>query len=86
MSWLINSMTNDIGENFLLYETAKEIWDAAKDTYSNNDNTSQLFGVESTLHDLWQGEQSVTQYFNLLTRHWQQFDLFEKYEWTCTKD
>ncbi|RVW76072.1 hypothetical protein CK203_049183 [Vitis vinifera] len=29
ISWLINSMNNDIGENFLLYETAKEIWDAA---------------------------------------------------------
>jgi len=25
MSWLINSMTNKIGENFLLYETIKEI-------------------------------------------------------------
>ena len=31
MSWLINSMTNDIGENFLLYETAKDIWEAAKE-------------------------------------------------------
>ncbi|KAM7461081.1 hypothetical protein LguiA_029202 [Lonicera macranthoides] len=30
MSWLINSMNNDIGENFLLYETTKEIWDAAR--------------------------------------------------------
>ena len=40
MSWLINSMINDIGENFLLYETAKEIWDAAKQTYSNRDNTA----------------------------------------------
>ena len=25
MSWLINSMNNEIGKNFLLYETAKEI-------------------------------------------------------------
>ena len=25
MSWLINSMTNDIGENFLSYGTANEI-------------------------------------------------------------
>ena len=25
MSWLINSMTNEIGENFLLYVTAKDI-------------------------------------------------------------
>ena len=33
MSWLINSMTNEIGENFLLYGTVKEIWDAARETY-----------------------------------------------------
>ena len=25
MSWLLNSMTNEIGENFLLYETASDI-------------------------------------------------------------
>ncbi|KAL6334490.1 hypothetical protein AAG906_016036 [Vitis piasezkii] len=30
MSWLINSMNNDIGENFLLFGTAKDIWDAPK--------------------------------------------------------
>ena len=26
-SWLINSMTNEVSENFLLYKTAEEIWD-----------------------------------------------------------
>ncbi|KAG6635842.1 hypothetical protein CIPAW_11G071100 [Carya illinoinensis] len=56
MSWLINSMTNDIGENFLLYGTTKEIWDATKQTYSNNENMSELFEVESVLHDFRQGE------------------------------
>ena len=40
MSWLINSMTNEIGENFLFYGTIKNIWDAAKETYSNSKNTS----------------------------------------------
>ena len=29
MFWLINSMTPEIGENFLLYATAKDIWNAA---------------------------------------------------------
>ncbi|KAH9678972.1 retrovirus-related pol polyprotein from transposon RE1 [Citrus sinensis] len=42
MSWLINSMNNDIGENFLLYGTAKEIWDAAKETYSSSENTARI--------------------------------------------
>ena len=40
MFWLINSMNTEVGENFLLYKTAKEMWDAAKDTYSNTDNVS----------------------------------------------
>ncbi|RVX07367.1 Retrovirus-related Pol polyprotein from transposon TNT 1-94 [Vitis vinifera] len=68
MSWLINSMNNDMGENFLLFGTAKDIWDAAKETYSSSENTSELFQVESALHDFRQGEQLVTQYYNTLTR------------------
>ncbi|RVX10632.1 hypothetical protein CK203_016941 [Vitis vinifera] len=79
-------MTNDIGENFLLYGTAKEIWDAAKETYSNNENTSELFEVESVLHDFRQGELTVTQYFNTLNRYWQQLDLFEEHNWSCPGD
>ncbi|KAL5850211.1 hypothetical protein ACOSQ4_008224 [Xanthoceras sorbifolium] len=86
MSWLINSMTNEIGENFLLYETAREIWKVAKETYSSSDNTAELFGIESNLYDLRQGELTVTQYFNNLTRHWQQLDLFEKYQWKNQED
>ena len=86
MSWLINSMTNEIGENFLLYLTAKDIWDAAKETYSSFDNSSELFAVESILHDLRQGDLTITQYFNTLTRNWQQLDMFEEYDWNCPED
>ncbi|KAL5840582.1 hypothetical protein ACOSQ4_013190 [Xanthoceras sorbifolium] len=86
MSWLINSMNNDIGEIFLLYETAEQIWEAAKVTYSSHDNTVELFGVESTLHELKQGEMSATQYYNTLTKYWQQLDLFEKHHWKCAED
>lgn len=86
MSWLINSMTTNIGENFLLYHTAKEIWDAARDTFSSNENTIELFHIESTLQDLRQGEQSVTVYYTNLTRYWQQLDLFQSYQWKCPDD
>ena len=86
MSWLINSMTNEIGENFLLYGTAKEIWDAARETYSSSENASELFEIEAALHDLRQGELTVTQYFNTLTCHWQYLDMFEVYSWKCPED
>ena len=67
MSWLINSMTTEVGENFLLFRIAKEIWEAARDTYSSTENSSELFEIETRLYDLRQEESSVTQYFNTLT-------------------
>ena len=63
-------MTNEIGENFMFYDTAKDIWDAVKEMYSNVDNTSVVFEIKSIPHDLRQGESSVTEYFNILYRHW----------------
>ncbi|KAL5762234.1 hypothetical protein ACOSP7_018498 [Xanthoceras sorbifolium] len=86
MSWLVNSMITEIRENFLLYCTAKEIWDAAKETYSNKDNSSELVAIERVLHDLWQGDSNVTQYFNILYKNWQQLDVFEKYNWAYPTD
>ena len=56
-------MTTEIGENFLLYTTAKEIWEATRETFSSSENTAELFSVESTLQDLREGENSVTIYF-----------------------
>ena len=53
----------------MFYKTAKEIWDAAKETYSDNKNTSDLFEIKGLLNDLRQGESTVTQYFNILNRY-----------------
>lgn len=86
MSWLLNTMTNEVGENFMYYNTAKEIWDAAKETYSNVDNTSAIFEIKSLLNDLRQGDLTVTEYFNTLTRYWQQLDTYEEIEWKCIED
>ena len=86
MSWLISSMTTEISENFLLHTTAKEIWNAVREIFSSRDNTAKLFHVESILHDLRQGENSVTVYFTTLTRYWQQLDLFESHKWKCPED
>ncbi|KAK2977630.1 hypothetical protein RJ640_020537 [Escallonia rubra] len=86
MSWLINTMDTEIGQNFLFYDTAYEIWMAAKETYSDNDNTAELFDIKGALHDLRQGEMSVTQYYNTLSRFWQQLDGFESLDWECPAD
>ncbi|KAJ1396232.1 Gag-polypeptide of LTR copia-type [Sesbania bispinosa] len=52
MSWLLSSMTQETGENFMYYRFAVQIWNAAKETCSNVDNTSAIFEIKSLLHDL----------------------------------
>ena len=86
MSWPLNTMTKEIGENFMYYKTAKEMWDAMKETYSNVDSTSAIFEIKSLLHDLRKGESSVIDYFNTLNRYWQQLDIYEEIEWKCPHD
>ncbi|KAG6501013.1 hypothetical protein ZIOFF_040878 [Zingiber officinale] len=82
MSWLICSMITEIGEKFLLYLSVKEIWDAARETFSISDNTIELFHVESILQDLHQ----VDPFFFTLTRLGQKLDHFESHGWKCTDD
>ena len=67
MSWLINSMNPEIGETFLLYSIAGEIWQADREIFFNSENVSELFETENTMHDLHQGEMFVTQFFSSLT-------------------
>ena len=86
MSWLINYMINEIRENFLFSGTAKEIWDVAKETYSNSKNTSKLFSIKSILHKLRHGDSSITQYFNSLRCQWQQLDQFKVHKWKFPED
>nr|DAD41271.1 TPA_asm: hypothetical protein HUJ06_015594 [Nelumbo nucifera] len=42
--------------------------------------------AEGILHDLRQGDLSVTEYYNKLHQSWQQLDAFEKYSWDTTTD
>ena len=43
MSWLINSLNNDVGENFILYQTVQEILEATRETCSDIKDTTKIF-------------------------------------------
>lgn len=86
MSWLLNTMTPEIGEQFMFYKTALEIWEAARDTFSNQDNTSALFEIKGIHHDLRQGDLTVTGYFTTLNLYWQQLDVLNTLTWSCSAD
>ena len=86
MAWLVNSMNEDIGANYMCYSTAKELWDNVSQMYSDYGNQSQIYELQLALGDIRQGDYSITKYFNTLKRLWQDLDLFNDYEWESMED
>ncbi|KAL5777605.1 hypothetical protein ACOSP7_010531 [Xanthoceras sorbifolium] len=86
MTWLVNSMTEDISGNYMCYSTAKELWDNVNQMYSDLGNQSQVYELTLKLGDIRQGNDNVTKYFNSLKRLWQDLDLFNDYEWKSIED
>ena len=86
MSWLIHSMESHIGEIYPLYPTAKAIWDAISRTYSDLEDSSQMFSLHNQIRYLCQENEYVTSYFNSLTRLWQELNLFQSHSWKDPDD
>ncbi|KAH9677444.1 retrotran gag 3 domain-containing protein [Citrus sinensis] len=86
MAWLVNSMEPNIGQTYLFYQTAAELWEAVKETYSDLENSSQLFELRNMARNLKQGDMDVTHYFNSLKNLWQELALFNECEWRCIDD
>ncbi|KAH1082642.1 hypothetical protein J1N35_022403 [Gossypium stocksii] len=55
MAWLINSMEGHISPTYLFFKTAKDMWDAIKENYSDLGNASQAFEIKLKLKDIQQG-------------------------------
>ncbi|KAJ9700568.1 hypothetical protein PVL29_006057 [Vitis rotundifolia] len=84
MTWLVNSMKEDISSNYMCYPTAQELWE--NQMYSDLGNQSQIYELTLKLDEIRQGADNVTKYFNSLKRIWQDLDLFNTYEWKFAED
>lgn len=86
MSWLISSMTLEIGTNFIVYATAADIWKATKKMYSQTDNIAEIYELKTQIIEIKQGDQPVSAYYSQLTLLWQQIDTYETYNWELPAD
>ena len=86
IAWLINSMEPAIGKPHLFLPTAKDVWEAVRDMYSDLENSSQIFDLKSKLWRSRQGDREVTTYYNQMVPLWQELDLCYEDEWDCPND
>ncbi|KAH9753027.1 protein kinase domain-containing protein [Citrus sinensis] len=86
MSWLVNSMESEIGQTYLFLPTAKDLWDAVTETYSDLGNSAQIYDLKTRIRETKQGSQGVTKYYNILKGLWQELDQYYDGEWECAAD
>ncbi|KAJ9702785.1 hypothetical protein PVL29_004494 [Vitis rotundifolia] len=85
-SCLINSMKPAIGKTYMFLPTAKDVWDAIRETYSDVENASQIFEIKTRFWKMKQGDREVTEYYTKMLGLWQDLDLSYEEEWECTGD
>lgn len=85
-SWLLDAMTKDIRSLFLRLSTAKEIWDAVKQTYSVSQDASKAYQLHCEVIYVHQNGGSVISFFGKLQKLWQEFDTIDPCNMECTRD
>ena len=80
--WFVNSMEQEISQTRMFLPTTKELWELVMVTYSDPENSAQIFELKSKIHEIKQGDQVVIEYY-ILKGFWQELDLFYAFEWAC---
>lgn len=52
MTWLVNSMEEEISVNYMCYSTAKELQDSVNEMYSNMRNKSQVYEIYLRIREI----------------------------------
>ena len=86
IAWFINSMEPIIERTYLFLPTARELWEAVRETYLHLENSTQIFELKTKLWQSKQGERTVTEYYNEMKALWQKLDLCHEEEWDCPTD
>ncbi|RDX62047.1 hypothetical protein CR513_59657, partial [Mucuna pruriens] len=76
MTWLWNSMTLEIGRNYMFYSSAHEIWGNLIETYSMKEDFAACYDIESKIFNSRQGTLSVIEYYETLNGLWIELDQY----------
>jgi len=66
--------------------TAKEIWETVKQTYSKVQDATMIFEVKSKISTTNQGQLIVTEYYNRMKGLWLELKYYQAIKMVCSED
>ncbi|GAV83732.1 UBN2_3 domain-containing protein [Cephalotus follicularis] len=76
MSWLLHSIEPAISPQYMMMESAKDIWDAISRQYSQKNNYAQAYEICKESREMSHGGLSLAAYYSNLSHIWQQLDAY----------
>lgn len=73
LSWLLNSLSEEIAESFFYSQSAKDLWGDPKDRFGQA-NGAKLFQLQKELTSVVQENSSVSTYFTKMKSLWNELD------------
>ncbi|GJV96764.1 putative RNA-directed DNA polymerase [Tanacetum coccineum] len=77
LSWLLNSVSEELFLGQIFSDNASEVWAELKETYDKLDG-STIFNLLQKIHNFKQGELTVSEYYHKLNSLWREFDIMTK--------
>nr|XP_009601027.2 uncharacterized protein LOC104096369 [Nicotiana tomentosiformis]XP_009601028.1 uncharacterized protein LOC104096371 [Nicotiana tomentosiformis] len=72
-SWLLNSLSKDIGDSVIYSRSARELWISLEHRFEKS-NEAKLYHLRKELSSLVQGTNDIASYFTKLKRLWDELD------------
>lgn len=86
MSWLWSSMQPETSKNYMFLPTAKDIWEAVRQSYSKVQDAAVLYELKTKASTTKQGNRSVTEYYYLMRALWLEIDHNLNIQMKCAED
>ena len=72
ISWLLNSLHDNVRDNVLFHSTTSEIWTDLNERYCQC-NKARLFQAQKAVSCISQGDQDIANFFNKEKKAWDEF-------------
>ncbi|KAM0997887.1 hypothetical protein ACFX2C_007721 [Malus domestica] len=73
-SWLFDAMTPNQMKRFIRYDTAMQVWDAIKRTYSDDFDEAKIYNLHKRSFTMKQNGAPIANYYSNLTEIFQELD------------
>ena len=79
ITWLVNSMEEQIAQSVMMLKSAKKLWDALHATYGNEKKIARIYEIYEHLFTHRQGEKTIEEFISTLRALLDELEVYQPF-------